>query len=58
MLEIIIAEACVISVYVTGNDERMMVCARVDNLGKGASGAAIQNMNLVLGYAEDEGLVR
>jgi N-acetyl-gamma-glutamyl-phosphate reductase len=26
---------------------------RIDNLGKGASGAAIQNMNLMLGYEED-----
>ena len=45
-----------LEVYVTGNDERMMVCARFDNLGKGASGAAIQNMNIVLGVAEDTGL--
>ena len=41
-----------------GNGERVVLVARFDNLGKGASGAAIQNMNLVLGYAEDEGLVR
>ena len=44
-----------VSVY--GNDERMLLVARFDNLGKGASGAAIQNMNLVLGCDEDEGLV-
>ena len=43
-----------VSVY--GNDERMVLVARFDNLGKGASGAAIQNMNLVLGCAEEEGL--
>ena len=41
-----------------GNGERIVLVARFDNLGKGASGAAIQNMNLVLGCAEDEGLVR
>ena len=41
-----------------GNGERVVLVARFDNLGKGASGAAIQNMNLVLGCAEDEGLVR
>ena len=41
-----------------GNGERVVLVARFDNLGKGASGAAIQNMNLVLGSAEDEGLVR
>ena len=43
-----------ISVY--GNDERMVLVSRFDNLGKGASGAAIQNMNLVLGCAEEKGL--
>ena len=43
-----------VSVY--GNDERMVLVSRFDNLGKGASGAAIQNMNIVLGCAEEEGL--
>ena len=43
-----------VSVY--GNDDRMLLVSRFDNLGKGASGAAIQNMNLVLGCAENEGL--
>ena len=45
-----------LEIYVTGNDERMMVCARFDNLGKGASGAAVQNMNLMLGFEETAGL--
>ena len=45
-----------VSVY--GNLERAVLVSRFDNLGKGASGAAIQNMNVVLGRAEDEGLVR
>ena len=44
-----------VSVY--GNAERAVLVSRFDNLGKGASGAAIQNMNLVLGCAEGEGLV-
>ena len=44
-----------VSVY--GNAERVVLVSRFDNLGKGASGAAIQNMNLVLGSAEDERLV-
>ena len=43
-----------VSVY--GNDERMVLVSRFDNLGKGASGAAIQNMNIVLGCDEKEGL--
>ena len=44
----------VVSAY--GNDERIVLVARFDNLGKGASGAAIQNMNIVLGCDEGEGL--
>ena len=45
-----------LEIYVTGNDERMMVCSRFDNLGKGASGAAVQSMNLMLGCDEATGL--
>ncbi|HWR24296.1 MAG TPA: N-acetyl-gamma-glutamyl-phosphate reductase [Feifaniaceae bacterium] len=41
---------------VAGNGERMTLLARYDNLGKGASGAAIQCMNLMLGREETEGL--
>lgn len=44
-------------VRVEGNDERILLVARYDNLGKGASGAAIQNMNILLGCDEAEGLV-
>ena len=44
-------------ITVAGNDERLLLIARFDNLGKGACGAAIQNMNLVLGVAETTGLV-
>lgn len=44
-------------IFVTGNEERMIAYARFDNLGKGASGAAIQCMNLRLGLEETEGLV-
>ena len=43
-----------LSVY--GNEDRILLVSRFDNLGKGASGAAIQNMNLVLGVSETEGL--
>ena len=43
-------------VSVSGNDERILLTARYDNLGKGASGAAIQNLNLLLGADETEGL--
>ena len=41
---------------ISGNHERIVLTARFDNLGKGASGAAIQNMNLRLGLPESTGL--
>lgn len=41
---------------VCGNADQTMVTARFDNLGKGASGAAVQNMNLMLGFDETAGL--
>ncbi|MBP5661850.1 MAG: N-acetyl-gamma-glutamyl-phosphate reductase, partial [Clostridia bacterium] len=44
-------------IAVFGNDERIVLTARFDNLGKGASGAAIQNMNLLLDVNETEGLI-
>ena len=40
-----------------GNDERMILCSRFDNLGKGASGAAVQCINLMVGADETAGLV-
>lgn len=43
-------------ITVTGNSERLLLVSRFDNLGKGASGAAIQNMNLLLGLDEKTGL--
>ena len=44
-------------VYAEGNEERVLLVSRFDNLGKGASGAAIQNMNIMLGAPEAQGLV-
>jgi len=38
-----------LEITVSGNDELTIVTARLDNLGKGASGAAVQNMNIMLG---------
>ncbi len=43
-------------VSVFGNEERILLCARYDNLGKGASGAALECMNLVLGVPAQTGL--
>lgn len=45
-----------VQLMVFGNDEQILLVARYDNLGKGASGAAIQNLNLMLGVDEDLGL--
>lgn len=45
-----------LKIYVTGNDDRIVVSAQFDNLGKGASGAAIECMNLILGCDESKGL--
>lgn len=45
-----------LQVTVAGNADRILLVARFDNLGKGASGAAIQNMNIVLGVDEATGL--
>lgn len=46
-----------VDLAVFGNAERMLLIARLDNLGKGASGAAVQAMNVHLGVEESLGLV-
>ncbi|QLQ24683.1 MAG: N-acetyl-gamma-glutamyl-phosphate reductase [Dechloromonas sp.] len=45
-----------VDLFVFGNGERMLLVARLDNLGKGASGAAVQSMNVHLGVDEGRGL--
>ena len=44
-------------ISVHGDEDVILLTARYDNLGKGASGAAIQNMNIALGCDETTGLV-
>ncbi len=44
-------------ISVFGNEDRILLVSRFDNLGKGASGAAIQNMNVILGVEETTGLI-
>ena len=46
-----------LEIIVNGHEDQTIVTALFDNLGKGASGAAVQNMNLMLGFDETEGLV-
>ncbi len=48
-------DSMTVSVY--GNEERILLVSCFDNLGKGASGAAIQNMNILLGVPEETGLI-
>ena len=43
-------------ISVLGNDDRILLVARYDNLGKGASGAAVENLNIVLGLDKTLGL--
>lgn len=47
---------CRLSAAVDGRAGKLLLFSALDNLLKGASGAAVQNMNLALGYAEDLGL--
>ncbi len=46
-----------LKIYVSGNDERIFIASVFDNLGKGASGAAVQNMNIMFGLDETAYLV-
>ena len=45
-----------LEIYVCGDEQQTLLLARFDNLGKGASGAAVQNMNIMLGFDEKAGL--
>lgn len=46
-----------LELFVYGHSDQILLMARLDNLGKGASGAAVQNMNLMLGLEQTTGLV-
>lgn len=43
-------------IFISGTDGRYLLCVRFDNLGKGASGAAIQCLNIMCGLPEETGL--
>ncbi|MDE5884454.1 MAG: N-acetyl-gamma-glutamyl-phosphate reductase [Oscillospiraceae bacterium] len=45
-----------LEIFTFGNDEQILLCARLDNLGKGASGAAVQCLNIMMGIDETTGL--
>lgn len=44
-------------IFVLGNDDHVLLCSRLDNLGKGASGAAVQCLNIMMGIDETKGLL-
>lgn len=44
-------------IFVNGNDDRLIINSRLDNLGKGASGAAVQCLNIMMGIDEKTGLI-
>lgn len=46
-----------LEIFVCGNAERVLLAARLDNLGKGASGAALQCFNIMTGAPEETGLI-
>ena len=46
-----------LEIFTFGNDEQILLCARLDNLGKGASGAAVQCLNIMMGIPETTGLL-
>ena len=47
---------CSYRVFANDQTQEALLIARLDNLGKGASGAAVQNLNIMLGLSEQEGL--
>jgi len=50
------AQSDKVTLKVLGFDDKIILTAQLDNLGKGASGAAVQNMNIMLGFDEYRGL--
>ncbi len=44
-------------IFVCGSENQVLLCARLDNLGKGASGAAVQCLNIMMGADETKGLL-
>lgn len=46
-----------LEIFVYGNDDYVLLSSRLDNLGKGASGAAVQCMNIMMGIDEKTGLI-
>ena len=52
-----LANTNIMELFVYGNDDRIMITTRFDNLGKGASGAAVQCLNIMMGIDETTSLI-
>ena len=52
-----LANTNMLKIYVSGNNEQILIASVFDNLGKGASGAAVQNMNIMCGLDERTSLM-
>lgn len=52
-----LADTNMLEIFVYGNEDHVLLCSRLDNLGKGASGAAVQCMNIMMGIDETTGLI-
>ena len=52
-----LADTNMLQIFVYGNEDHILLTSRLDNLGKGASGAAVQCMNIMMGIDERTGLV-
>jgi N-acetyl-gamma-glutamyl-phosphate reductase len=48
---------CDLGIQYDARTKRAVIVAAIDNLGKGAAGQAVQNMNLILGFPETTGLI-
>lgn len=46
-----------LEIFVCGSEDQALLCSRLDNLGKGASGAAVQCLNIMMGVPETTGLL-
>lgn len=53
----VLAGTNMLKIFVSGNDDRIFIACVFDNLGKGASGAAVQNMNIMFGLDERTSLI-
>ena len=52
----VLADSSIQTIYVNGNDDRIVLTSVFDNLGKGASSAAVENMNIAMGFEETTAL--